>query len=47
MSDRRNVWLAVLAVGAAAVVPYLATVDDYFIRDDFGVVQLLAGKPAG
>jgi hypothetical protein len=42
-----HVRLAVLAVCAAAVVPYLPTVDDYFIRDDFGVVQLLAGKPAG
>jgi hypothetical protein len=41
------VWLAALAVCAAAVLPYLGTVDDYFLRDDFGVVQLLAGKPAG
>jgi hypothetical protein len=39
--------LAALAVCAAAVLPYLGTVDDYFIRDDFGVVQLLAGKPPG
>jgi hypothetical protein len=30
----------------AAVLPYLTTIDDYFVRDDFGVVQLLAGKPA-
>jgi hypothetical protein len=36
-----------LAVCAAAVIPYVTTIDDYFIRDDFGVVQLLAGKPAG
>ena len=47
MNDRGKLWLAVLAVCAAAVVPYLPTVNDYFIRDDFGVVQLLAGKPAG
>jgi hypothetical protein len=38
--------LAVAVVLAAAVVPYLSTIDDYFIRDDFGVVQLLASKPA-
>ena len=47
MSDRGKLRLAVLAVCAAAIVPYLPTVNDYFIRDDFGVVQLLAGKPAG
>ena len=29
----------------AAVLPYAATIDDYFVRDDFGVVQLLAQKP--
>jgi len=29
----------------AAVLPYVATIDDYFVRDDFGVVQLLAQKP--
>ena len=39
--------LAALLVCAAAVVPYLPTIDDYFIRDDFGVVQLLSSKPAG
>ena len=39
--------LAAVLVCAAAVVPYLPTIDDYFIRDDFGVVQLLASKPAG
>jgi hypothetical protein len=32
-------------VGLAAVLPYLITVNDYFVRDDFGVVQLLARKP--
>jgi hypothetical protein len=37
---------AALLVCAAAIVPYLPTVDDYFVRDDFGVVQLLAQKPA-
>jgi hypothetical protein len=29
----------------AAVLPYLVTLDDYFVRDDFGVVLLLADKP--
>jgi hypothetical protein len=32
-------------VCAAACLPYLRTVPDYFIQDDFGVVQLLAQKP--
>ncbi len=38
--------LAALLVCAAAIVPYLSTIDDYFVRDDFGVVQLLSRKPA-
>ncbi len=29
----------------AAVIAYVVTIDDYFVRDDFGVVQLLAQKP--
>ncbi len=32
-------------VALAAILPYLPTINDYFVRDDFGVVQLLAGKP--
>lgn len=36
---------AVLLVVLAASLPYLATIDDYFTQDDFGVVQLLASKP--
>lgn len=42
----RRVVLAALAVCAAAILPYLTTLDDYFVRDDFGVVQLLVQKPA-
>jgi len=38
--------LPALAVCLAAILPYLSTIDDYFVRDDFGVVQLLAQKPA-
>lgn len=38
---------ALLVVCLAAVLPYLSTVNNYFVRDDFGVVQLLASKPAG
>lgn len=38
---------AVAAVVAAAVIPYAGTIHNYFVADDFGVVQLLAGKPAG
>ncbi len=32
-------------VGLVAILPYLPTINDYFVRDDFGVVQLLAQKP--
>jgi hypothetical protein len=38
--------LAMLAICLAATLPYLSTIDNYFAQDDFGVVQLLAGKPA-
>jgi hypothetical protein len=38
--------LAALIVSVAAIVPYLATINGYFIRDDFGTVQLLEQKPA-
>ena len=44
MTRRR---LAVLLVVLAAAVPYLPTLDDYFVQDDFGVVGLLSSKPAG
>ena len=42
----RQVRLAAVLVVVAAVGPYLPTLNDYFVRDDFGVVQLLAQKPA-
>ena len=42
----RLVSLAMLAIALAATLPYLSTIDNYFAQDDFGVVQLLAGKPA-
>ena len=32
-------------VALAAILPYIVTIFDYFVRDDFGVVQLLAQKP--
>ena len=38
--------LAILVVCFAAVLPYLVTVRDYFVADDFGVVQILSQKPA-
>jgi len=38
-------WTALIVV-AAAVVPYLPTLDNYFVQDDFGVVALLSDKPA-
>ncbi len=34
-----------IIVALAAILPYLVTISDYFVRDDFGVVQLLAQKP--
>lgn len=37
---------AAVIVALAAIVPYLPSLDDYFVRDDFGVVQLLSQKPA-
>ena len=39
---RRAPWAIVFM---AAVIAYVVTIDDYFVRDDFGVVQLLAQKP--
>ncbi len=44
MTAPRVRWLAI-AVVAAACVPYVRTIGDYFTQDDFGVVQLLAAKP--
>jgi len=44
MTPRR---IAALLVVLAAVVPYLPAVDNYFVQDDFGVVQVLSAKPAG
>jgi hypothetical protein len=41
-----SVRLASLLVTLAATLPYLPTLDDYFAQDDFGVVSLLAFKPA-
>jgi hypothetical protein len=38
--------LSGFVVCLAATLPYLANVNDYFLRDDFGVVQLLAQRPA-
>jgi hypothetical protein len=44
---RRNViGIGALIVCAAAIVPYLSTLNNYFVRDDFGVVELLSSKPA-
>src|SRR5262245_7461317 len=38
--------IAALVVCLAAVLPYVPTLNNYFVRDDFGVVELLASKPA-
>jgi hypothetical protein len=45
-SSRRQAAVAAAVVVLAAIVPYLPSLDDYFVRDDFGVVQLLSQKPA-
>ena len=47
-ADRRRAFVALagLVVCLASVVPYLSTINNYFVRDDFGVVELLASKPA-
>ncbi len=37
--------LAVLAICLAASLPYLPSLGNYFVNDDFGVVQLLSQKP--
>ena len=37
--------LAVLAISLAASLPYVSTAGNYFVNDDFGVVQLLSQKP--
>jgi hypothetical protein len=42
---RRQTAAAALVVVLAAALPYLPTIDDYYVQDDFGVVSLLAGKP--
>jgi hypothetical protein len=36
---------AALAVCVAAALPYVSTLDGYFVQDDFGVVWLLSQKP--
>ncbi len=36
---------AATLVCLAAILPYVVTLNDYFVRDDFGVVQLLSAKP--
>lgn len=38
--------LALVLVVLAATLPYVQTLDNYFAQDDFGVVGLLASKPA-
>jgi hypothetical protein len=37
--------LAAMAIVLAASLPYLRTIPDYFVQDDFGGMQLLAAKP--
>lgn len=37
--------LGVLAICLAASLPYLSSTSNYFVNDDFGVVQLLSQKP--
>ena len=41
---RRAVALSATLIVLAACLPYLSTIDDYFLQDDFGVVQLMARR---
>ena len=43
--DSRNTWWLWAIVALGAILPYIITLDDYFVHNDFGVVQLLAQKP--
>ncbi|MEO5895929.1 MAG: hypothetical protein ABIS06_09530 [Vicinamibacterales bacterium] len=43
-TGRMGKWM-VLAIILAASVPYIFTVSDYFLQDDFGVVQIFARRP--
>jgi hypothetical protein len=45
--ERASAWTVIAAavVVLAASVPYLSTVNDYFLQDDFGVIQLMARRP--
>ena len=43
-AGRREVAISAALVVLAACVPYLSTIDDYFLQDDFGVVQLMARR---
>ncbi len=44
MPSIRQRWL-VIAVLLAACVPYLSTITDYFVQDDFGTVMILTWRP--
>jgi hypothetical protein len=41
----RVTWSMTALVVLAACAPYLSTINDYFVQDDFGVVQLMANRP--
>src|SRR5919201_6004663 len=43
--SRRAGLRAALLVAFTATLPYLGTLDNYFVQDDFGVVWLLSQKP--
>ena len=44
--SRTPLLVAFFAVGLAATLPYVSSVRNYFVNDDFGVVQLLSQKEA-
>ena len=48
--ERERAWSAPNLIAAAVVVlaaslPYLSTINDYFLQDDFGVIQLMSSRP--
>ena len=45
MTSLTKRFLAALAICLAASLPYVSSAGNYFVNDDFGVVQLLSQKP--
>ncbi len=49
LPERGHAWSAPSVIAAAVVIlaaslPYLSTINDYFLQDDFGVIQLMSSR---